>query len=326
MGVITAISLIATSQARTSWQLYFTYSLLLAAGTGAVYSVLMTTTQRWFHKRRGTAIGIVGAGVGVGTIIMTPLIAYLIDVYDWRVTYLAIGIVLGAIFVTLSIPLKRDPSDIGLLPDGITQAPQQVAASGLSQPAGKSYTVAEAMQTANFWLIAFIWFLWAFSLLLVMTHLVPHLTDIGLPATSAALIAGLIGVVSTAGRLGTGWISDRLERKITNIITVLLQAGGLLLLAWANQMWMFYLFVVIYSIGYGGLDPVSLALVGDIFGTRHLGKILGVLLIFWPFGAGLGSVAGGILYDTTGSYFVPFLLTAILMTMAGIGAVFIRKK
>jgi len=326
MGIVTGVSLIVTSQVNASWQLFFSYSLLLAGGTGAVYSVLMTTAQRWFYKKRGTAVGIVSAGVGVGTIIMTPLTAYLISVFDWRTTYLMIGLVLGAIFISLSIPLKRDPGELGLLPDGVKQTPLGITVNTRNEPGDNSYSLSQAFRNMNFWMIAVIWFLWAFSLLLVLTHLVPHLTDLGIPATTAGVISGLIGVVSIAGRLGIGWVSDRMDRKIATVITILLQAGALFLLAWSHQMWMFYLFVVIYGIGYGGLDPATLTLVGDIFGTRHLGRILGAMLVFWPFGAGAGSAVGGIIFDVTGSYFPAFLLTAILMLLACIAGILIKRK
>jgi MFS family permease len=325
MGILTGISLVATSQARAAWQLYLSYSLLLSGGTGAVYSVIMTTTQRWFYKQRGTAVGIVSSGVGIGTIIMTPLSALLIDLFDWRMTYLMIGLVLGAILMLLSIPLKRDPAEMRLLPDGARQTFDIAIKNSADEPEAASLSLSQALKTMNFWLIAVIWFLWAFSLLLVLTHLVPHLTDIGIPATTAAVISGLIGIVSTAGRLGAGWLSDKLDRKVVTIISILLQAGSLFLLAWSEQLWMFYLFAVIYAMGYGGLDPATLALVGDIFGTRELGKILGSLLVFWPLGAGVGSEVGGLLYDATGSYFSAFLITASFMVLAGICALLTKR-
>jgi MFS family permease len=326
MGLLTAVSLIATGRAGASWQLLFSYSLLLAAGTGAVYSVLMATIQRWFHKKRGLAVGIVSSGVGIGTIVMMPLTAYLIPILDWRTTYLMMGLVLGAIFIILSLPLKSDPAAIGLLPDGAKQSLNTAAVNTRNASGDNSLPLSQALKTVNFWMLAFIWFLWGFSLLLVLTHFVPHLTDLGIPATTAALISGLIGVISIAGRLGFGWVSDRLDRKLATTIAIILQAGPLFLLAWAQQLWMFYLFAAIYAIGYGGIDPTTLALAGDIFGTRYLGKILGALLLFWPLGAGAGSIVGGIIFDATGSYFSAFLLVASAMLAACVCALLIKRE
>jgi predicted MFS family arabinose efflux permease len=257
---------------------------------------------------------------------MTPLTAYLISAFDWRTTYLMMGLVLGAIFIILSLPLKRDPGVIGLFPDGVKQSLDEAAVNTRNTSGDNSLSLSQALRTVNFWMLALIWFLWGFSLLLVLTHFVPHLTDLGIPATTAALISGLIGVISIAGRLGFGWVSDRLDRKLATIIAIILQAGALFLLAWTQQLGMFYLFAVIYAIGYGGLDPTTLALVGDIFGTRYLGQILGALLVFWPLGAGAGSVVGGIIFDATGSYFSAFLLVAIGMLVACACALLIKRE
>jgi len=330
MSILTGLSLVATSQAGAAWQLFLTYSLLLSAGTGAVYSVLMTTAQRWFHKRRGLAVGIVSSGIGIGTLIMNALSAWLIENYDWRPAYLGMGIVLGLIMVGLSLFLKRDPAEMGLEPDGapaVQASPGRTALSTSGRallPAGLS--LAQAFHNRNFWLLASIWFLWSFSLLLVLTHLVPHLTDVGLAATSAAFIGGLLGIISATGRLGVGWISDRIGRQSSILIMILLQSAALFWLAWVDQIWGFYLFAIVFGIGYGGLDPATLALIGDIFGVRSLGRITGSLTFFWALGAGAGSAAGGLIYDATGSYFRAFILVGCLLLAAACLALFIRKK
>jgi MFS family permease len=325
MGGLTGLSLIVTSFTTASWQLFLSYSLLLSTGTGACYSVMMTTTQRWFSKRRGLAVGIVSAGVGIGTIIMTPLSAYLVTIFEWRTTFLMTGLVLGIIMVLFALPLKRDPDEAGLLPFGSDRdsIPDDTIITGESS---RGIPLLQALRTKDFWLIAVIWFSWAFSLLTVLTHLVPHLTDIGISLTSAAAVSGLIGMVSIAGRLGIGWYSDTLDRRASALFAVLLQAAALFLLALSQDLRLFYIFAVVYGIGYGGLDPATLALVGDIFGMRYLGQIMGVLLPFWSVGAGIGAEVGGLIYDSTGSYFRAFVLCAILMTAAAGCTMMIGRK
>ena len=325
MGVLTGLSLIATSRAATTWQLFLTYSVLLSGGTGAVYSVLMVTIQRWFVQRRGLATGIVSSGVGIGTIIMTPLTAYLVAVWGWRTTYLVMGLVMGAIFACLSFSLKRDPAEMGLQPEG-AKLPSGVLPEIAVTAKKGSGPLKQAMRTRNFWLMAVIWSTWAFSLLLVLTHLVPHLTDIAISTTTAATITGMIGIVSIAGRLGSGWLTDRISRRTATILSILLQAGALFLLAWTRQTGMFYLFAVVYGLGYGALDPASLGLIGDTFDLRYLGRIMGAILVFWEAGAGIGAEVGGIIYDATGSYFTAFLLCGGMMLVSGLCALAINKQ
>ncbi len=324
MGILTGLSLVATSQASAGWQLFFSYGLLLSVGTGAVYAVLMTIAQRWFHKKRGLAVGIVSSGVGAGTLVMTPITAWLIAAFDWRTTYLIMGLVLGLMIIGLTFVLKRDPADVGLRPDG--EASNSNTPTLNTATAESGFSLSDAFKNKNFWMIAAVWFLWSFSLLLVMTHLVPHLTDIGITSTTAAFIGGLVGAVSISGRLGIGWFSDRIGRKPSILLTIVLQAAALFLLAWSNEMWLFYLFAVIFGLGYGGLDPATVALIGDIFGVRNLGRITGALTFFWALGAGAGSAIGGLIYDTTGSYFVAFLMIASFMILAALLALMIRVK
>jgi MFS family permease len=324
MGILTGLSLAATSQANASWQLYLSYSLLLSVGTGAVYSILMTTTQRWFHKKRGMAVGIVSSGVGFGTLVMTPLTAWLISVFDWRTTYLGIGVVTGLMIVGFSFLLKRDPAEMQLQPDGEGSSLTTKTSNNSAIETG--FSTAQAYKSKSFWLIAAIWFLWSFSLMLIITHLVPHLTDIGIASTPAAFVGGLIGIVSIVGRLSVGWISDRLGRQSSILLTVSLQAAAILILTWSNSLGMLYVFAIIFGLGYGGLDPATVALIGDIFGVRNLGRITGSLTFFWALGAGAGSAVGGLIYDATGSYILAFLITAGFMLLADVLALLLRKR
>jgi MFS transporter, OFA family, oxalate/formate antiporter len=324
MGLITALSLIATSQAAAGWQLYFTYSLILSAGTGAVYSVLMTTAQRWFHKRRGTAVGIVSSGVGVGTLIMTPLTGWLIDRFTWRPTYLGLGIITGMIIVGFTFLLRRDPAGSGLQPDGIGETSASAVSDGRAGAGGMN--LSQAFRNRNYWLLAGVWILWSFSLMLIMTHLVPYMTDTGITMTTAALVSGLIGLISIPGRLSSGWISDHLGRKPTILIALILQAIALWLLAWSHQIWLFYIFAILFGLGYGGLDPVTIALIGDIFGVRNLGRITGTLTFFWALGACAGSTAGGLIYDSVHSYFPAFILIGVFLILATGLAALIQKR
>lgn len=92
MGLFTGLSLVLTSQTGAAWQLFITYSLLLAVGMGAIYVVAMSTVSRWFDKKRGRAVGIAGSGGGLGTVAMAPFSTYLISRFDWQKAYLIIGI------------------------------------------------------------------------------------------------------------------------------------------------------------------------------------------------------------------------------------------
>lgn len=327
MGVFTGLSLILTSRASLPWHLFTSYGLLFAIGTGAAYTVLMSTTSRWFDRKRGLALGIVSAGTGLGTVVMAPFATYLIANFGWRMAFIIIGIIAGLVIVSLANLLKKDPGDIGALPDGTKldygEVKGQSGGDGAQPP---DFSLRQALGTRSFWLLAATWFLWSTCLHFVLTHIVPHAIDLGVSAGEASLVLGLIGLISVPSRLITGWVSDRTGRKASAVICALLQAGAMLWLIWAQELWMLYVFAVIFGVGYGGFDPTTVALVGDTFGLRNLGMVMGVLVLGWGMGAAIGPAAGGLIYDVSQSYFVAFLMGALLMLAAALLVSFIRRE
>ncbi len=113
MGIITGISLFLTGRIDSLWQLYMTYSILLAMGTGGTYAIVMSTGTRWFLKRRATALAVIGTGAGLGTVIMTPVSAQLISAFDWRTCFMVLGIVVWVTIIPAAWFLKKEPGEIG---------------------------------------------------------------------------------------------------------------------------------------------------------------------------------------------------------------------
>jgi len=171
-----------------------------------------------------------------------------------------------------------------------------------------------------------IFFLFAFSLFLVLTHLVPHATDIGFSAAEAATVLSLAGGAAIVGRLLLGAASDRIGRKTAPIICALLHVGAMVWLLWARELWMLYLFALAYGFSWGGMGPTMAALIGDTFGLGRLGATLGVLDAGFGTGAAIGPVIGGFVFDVTGSYFVAFSLGAVVMLLSTLFIALIRRE
>jgi len=312
-----------TSQTNAAWQLYLTYSLLLAMGAGPLFVVPMSTVSRWFDKKRGLALGLSGSGVGLGPLIIAPLATYLITGFSWRVAYLVIGLVAWLLMMPLAGLLKRDPREIGALPDG-AKAPSGDAGNKHALAVGLS--LRQACRTRSFWLYMFTWVLYATSVFLVMTHLVPHVTDIGFTAMQAATVISMMGLAAIAGRILMGIVSDRIGRKATAIICTLLQGGAMAWLLWAQDLWALYLFGLAFGFAFGGMSPAMAALIGNTFGLRRLGTILGVLEIGLGVGAAIGPAVGGLIYDTNHSYFLAFLLETVALGMAALLIALVRRE
>jgi OFA family oxalate/formate antiporter-like MFS transporter len=311
MGLITGLSLVLTSRTGAAWQVFITYSVLLAIGMGPVYVVATSTVSRWFNKKRGLAVGIAGSGEGLGTITMAPLSNFLISRFNWKTAYLILGLITWAVVIPFSRLLKKEPKEIGALPDGVKTEEGEVTgvdADANAQQSGMS--LAETLKTRGFWAVAGIWFFFSFCMSMLLTHIVPHVTDIGISATEGAIIISIMGAARVCGMIGLGIIADRTGRKRVAVISTLVQAGAMVWLLWDQELWVFYVFAIIYGLGNGGLFSGVTSLLGDTFGLDHLGSILGLLEIGWGIGAGIGPLIGGYIYDTSSSYSLAFILGA----------------
>jgi len=327
MGVFIGLSLLLTSQTNASWQLFITYSLLLAMGTGPNYVIIMATVSRWFDKKRGFALGVVGSGAGLGMLLIAPFATYLISSFGWRMAYTIIGFIAWLIVIPLSRLLRKNPYEIGALPDGI-----RASEMGIGEPSRESSTpqtglsLIQASGTGNFWLFGSIWLLYAFCYLLILTHIVPHATDMGIPAMEAATVLSLIGGGNIAGRLIMGRVSDSIGRTMTAITCALLVAGAMIWLIWSQDLWMLYLFGVVCGFSFGGLDSPVTALIGETFGMRSIGVIMGALNVAWGIGSAIGPALGGLIFDASKSYSTAFLIGALAMLTVALLIALVRRE
>ena len=129
-----------------------------------------------------------------------------------------------------------------------------------------------------------------------------------------------------ASRLITGRVSDSIGRKATAVTCALLTAGAMIWLIRSQDLWMLYIFGVVYGFSYGGLSPSLTALVGDTFGPRNMGMILGVMEIGWGIGAAISAAVGGLVFDVSNSYSMAFLGGALAMLTVALLVALTRRK
>ena len=327
MGLFTGLSLLITSQANSLWQLFLSYSLLLGIGTGGTMPVLMSVVSRWFEKKRGLAVGLAASGSGLGILVLAPSAAYLISNSSWRMSYIMLGLISLAAVISSAMLLRKDPREIGQLPDGIkstVMSTRKTHTKVNSQPTGLS--LPQALKNRNFWLMLLAWLSFATCMNLVVTHIVAHATDVGIPVLRASTLVSVMGGLNMVGRLATGRLSDIVGRKIPGISCAMLGAVALLWLIWSQQLWMFYVFAILFGFAWGGFGVIIITLVGDVFGRRSLGTIMGTLEMGFSIGAAIGPALGGFVFDITNSYVLAFTSGSILMLFAGILIVLITRE
>ena len=194
--------------------------------------------------------------------------------------------------LTVRLPRGRER------PDPRAQDPRVAAASGL--------TLAQALGDARQWVLNLSWLLLGALSLMVSVHIVPFAHDQGMSLAGASLALTAYGLGAVSGRVASGIVSDRIGTFTTIRLGYALQLVALLALLGLSSREALLGSLVALGIGFAAADTMLAKAVPDVFGTRALGAILGVLNFGWRCGAALGPAAAGFLYDLTGSYTIPF--------------------
>jgi len=256
--------------------------------------------QRWFARRRGFASGLAVSGIGVGTLVLPPLASLLIAALGWRQAYLVLGglALLGA---GMALMIENDPRAHGLGPDG---DPPPSAVHSV-RPAGAS--VSEAITSRLFVSLYAACLICSFGLFVPFVHLVPYAMDHGVAPSSAALLLGVIGAGSTAGRFFLGGLADRIGRRRALLAMFVGMALALAVWAVATDLWPLAAFAFAYGVFYGGWVAILPAVVMDYFGGRNVSALIGILYTSVAFGTLIGPSAAGFAFDLSHSYLLPIL-------------------
>ncbi|MCJ7593766.1 MAG: MFS transporter, partial [Desulfobacterales bacterium] len=263
--------------------------------------IALSTTARWFVRRRGAMTGIVKVGTGTGQLIMPILAAMLITGFGWRTAYVVLGVMAMLLLMSIAQLIRRDPSHMGLFPDA--EPPNEASGSNLVE---RGTTFREALRTRHFWTICFANVALVFCLMIVMLHIVPHAGDIGIPATAAAGILSTMGGISMVGRFIIGNAIDRIGNRRSLIFCFMLLIMTLLWLQWAKELWSLYLFAALYGFAHGGFFTVISPMVAEYFGLRSHGILFGMVVFAGTVGGFIGPVLAGHIFDITTSYRLAF--------------------
>lgn len=278
--------------------LYAGYVALTLCAIGTIPATYTRVVIAWFDQRRGLAIGISMAGIGIGATLLPPAIQFLMDRYGWRAGYLA----LAALVLLVSMPvvaalLRERPADLGQTPDGV--APAGRVGDG-SDAAG--FELRDCMRMRSFWLMAAGFPLLGVFTSGIMAHLVPLLRDRDVSPSLAALGASLLGVMLIMGRVICGALMDRWPAPRVVVGFLAGPVIGLALLAAGANDVLAFVAVALIGLGIGAeLDFMSF-LVSRYLGPRAYGRTYSLMYSGFAVGAGIGSVLMGYVQQQSGSY------------------------
>jgi MFS family permease len=317
-GAAMGLALFADSFVTTPLGFYAAFGVLTAIAVAAGGWVpALVFVQGQFKERLGLSIGIISSGVGVGMVLVVPFTQLLIDAYGWRVAFRVLGVIAFAWIVPSSLWLRwwmlRHREIRGQSPNSFSLTQKQNSGSD-------PMTLREAMRTQPFWLLMAAFFFGNISSQTLHVHQVAYLVDHGLSAIVAATVVGVVGFSSIFGKIGGGWLSDRMEREVVyagGIAIMVASAFALLAIGTASSVWAAYGYAVLLGVGYSATASLIPAMLSDRFSGRHFGAIVGVCLIGSSTGSAVGPWLAGMLYDATSSYTAAFLIAAACGVIAG---------
>jgi len=298
------------------WHLYLTIGVLVGAGSICLgYTGQSLYLPNWFHRRRGLAIGLAFAGVGVGSVTLLPWVQVMIDGAGWRSACTAMGLLLLIVLAPINLLLRKRPEDIGLLPDGdaVPTASSAKPVSNVVDPewAAVDWTLARAMRTARFWWLAIGYFAGLYIWYAVQVHQTKYLLDIGFSPSVAVWSLGAVSLLGIPGQIFLGHLSDRIGREWVWSIGCagfIICYAALMALPQLHSLALVYLMVFTQgALGYG-LTSVLGPIVIEIFQGKHYGSIFGTIQVAALSGGAVGPLVTGVLHDITGNYTLAFAI------------------
>jgi sugar phosphate permease len=281
------------------------------AGLGAtgLWVPVITVVQRWFaFERKGLALGILSTGYGLGFAAVGALFPWVVDRFDWRHAWYALGLLALAAAVPVALLLRSDPADRGCRPWGSDREAGPPTARGHRVP------LRRILAEPGFWLIGASYFALSYGLYGFTTFMVDYATyQLNLPLEKSSLLATIHGLLQIAGVLSLLPLSDRFGRRRTilvsnSMIALLLAALLLPTGSWASLC----LITGAMAVFYGATFPIYGACAGDYFPREAIGTVAGSWTPFYGSGAILTHWVTGSLRDATGSYDLAFLICALM--------------
>ena len=317
--VITTVGFLLLSQIQNATHFFLAYLVMAIGMSLSGFLSITTATVRWFERKRARALSMSGTGFAIGGI-STPAVVWVLSTQGWRAT----AVMSGVLFFVVAMPLTQifgpTPALLGQHLDGVDPATISTDTFRAEGVTDVHFTAAEAIRTRAFWMIS----LGHASALLVVGAVIAHLplyltTEQGFTLQQASFVGGALPLLQFVGQLAGGFLGDRFNKRMLASVAMLGHMLGMLVLTYAVDRWMIWLFIPLHGLAWGVRGPLMQALRADYFGSTSFGKIMGFSSMIVMLGTIAGPLVAGILADATDSYRLGFTILAL---MAGAGLIF----
>jgi MFS family permease len=291
----------------------------------------MVLANSWFIRRRALAMTLISSAIGIGGTIITPLLAFSVQMWGWRQGAFLAGLGLVLVGVPLALVVRRSPENMGLLPDGVAPAQPSVDTSKARNPhignpktREADFTLRQSMRTWAFWMFILATTTRVAVYNAITVHFVPIMVWKGVSEQRAAAMLAITALMSLPSHLLVGWIADYVDKPRLMGVCMAIGAISLLFLAYGESEWSLWVFTVLFTF-VEAIFPVGWATVGDFFGRKSFATIRGTMSFFYLWGPALGPVITGAIYDRYQSYHPMMTAFITLAVVAGCLYAFLVK-
>jgi MFS family permease len=287
-GTLLGLGLVLASRASSVLEFQLLYGGMVGVGGGAIFAPLMATVTGWFDRHRSLAVSLVSAGMGAAPMIVAPLAARLMSVYDWRTSQLLIGAAVWGLLLPAALLIRRSP------------ALERGGAAG--RIAGPPVSARSALRSPQFIVLALTYFFCCATHSGPLFHTVSYAMSCGLPAMVAVSIYSVEGLAGMVGRIVFGLAGDRFGAKPVLVTGLLVQALGAGCYFFARQQIEFYAVASVFGLAYAGVMPLYAVLARENFPLPIMGTVIGAASMASSLGMSVGPLAGGLIFDAYASY------------------------
>lgn len=295
-SIAASLLVVAWSRVTDLTTFYLIWAGIGVCAAAVLYEPAFAVIATWFARKRGRALAIITFAAGLASTIFVPLSDVLLNAVGWRDATLYLGVLLA---VTTILPhaliLRRRPADLGLVPDG---EPNRIT----SDAPPVSVSLSGALHNRFFWMLTAAFTLSFLAASAIRVHFIPFLIDSGIDASSAAVASGAIGIMQVVGRVFFAPLEARYSARAMVTGVFVMQAASMLILLAGPSALIIGAFLIIFGTSFGAKTLARAAVIADLFGASHFGRISSVNSIFLTVAGTLAPVGAGLLYDATGSY------------------------
>lgn len=313
-AVLTAVTYLLLSTTNSLWQWFLYLSINAIFRQMMFFIPFQALISRWFDRKRGMALGILGTGFSLGGFVVLVM-ALVIDELGWDGSFVFSAGAVLVVFIPLAVfVLRNDPSEVGAHIDGESYEEAQVRRR--SGPL-VGLTAREALASPLFWLLAGAMTLFFFGVFGWLIHQVPFYESVGVDRGVAATLVTITAAGGIVARLAFGFIVDRFERvekAAMGLLTFLTTAFVVLLINSSAPG--IAIFLMLWIVGSGGGPLLEPLLLTRSFGLKHFATILGTLGVVETAGIVASPTLIGAIFDGTGSYDLALVILASALAAA----------